>query len=206
MRHLVDIHHGEAWPPVVCAEEPYRYQLSLRWASGAALAAVGLHPSAGAVRRWDAALWRLSRLAKSWGYAGLTLANLNARIVGCSDDLGAVDDPVGPRNDDHLRQLANEHDFVLLAWGERAEPVHARRVAAALWWQLATHGGALGVLGWTPNGQPCAPARGMTTPLVPISLTAGAHPEFVDVDRHWANLLNAAPSFPVPSTGGVQYA
>ncbi len=208
MRHIIDIHHdgGGAWAPQVRGDEHYRFRLSLRWDQGPVLGVVGLYPTPGAVRRWDAGLWRLGRIAKSWGYAGLAIANLNARIVESSDELADADDPVGPGNDDELRQLAAEHDFVLLAWGEQAEPARACSVAAQLWRELTTHGGALGVLGWAANGQPCALARGRTAPIVPHSLTAGAHPGFVDVDQHWANLFCGATYSPVAGVGGGRYA
>lgn len=160
--------------------------LTLRWGTGPYLALVGSGGHVMAVRRRCTVLRHSVRLARSWGYAGLTLADL--------DQLGA-DSVASAGGEDQsccgaaVQGLAADHDLIVLAWGAHAAPERGRRVAAALWRALGCCGGALGVLGWTSAGQPCEVGPAERGAVTAQCLTAGAHTTFDDVDRRWSELL-----------------
>lgn len=102
--------------------------------------------------------------------------------------VAGVEDPIGPDNDTHLNRAAAAHDVVVFAWGAGAQPARARVLATRLWNICWRTGATVACLGWTASGQPRHSSRlAKDTPL--LTLTADAHPDFVDVDPQWVQLL-----------------
>lgn len=96
----------------------YRYALWREWIGGDGYAMfVGLNPSTADEMRDDPTIRRCVSFAKSWGYAGLCMANLFAYRATQPKDMKAAADPIGPENDDHLQALAHEAGVVVAAWG-----------------------------------------------------------------------------------------
>ena len=165
----------------------YRYRLKRRWAPGPALMFIQLNPTAGAERD-DATVRRDVGFALGFGYSAITAFNIYAATATHPRDLAAMADPIGPDNDAYIDRAAAEHDLIVFAWGHHADPARARRVASRVWRICAHTGASVACLGWTANNQPKHPLRlPADTPLQ--TLTAGAHPNFVDVDPRWIQLL-----------------
>lgn len=105
-----------------------------------------LNPSTADAETDDPTIRRCRGFAKAWGTQGIVVANLYALRATNPDALWQHEDPVGPDNDDHLRQLATEHGDIICAWGagakrERVEPVARMLInAGARLWCLGTTG------------------------------------------------------------------
>ncbi|GFG83165.1 MULTISPECIES: DUF1643 domain-containing protein [Mycobacterium] len=155
------------------------------WGAGPRLAVVGPGGSHALARAGSTTLRRAAKLARCWGYSGVTLADLGMPAAS-SHAAAAAPGVLGLGG---VLRLAAEHDLIVLAWGTQIDPDQSRAVAAQLWRALARGGGSLGVLGWTPGGQPCEMSWQLCGSVIPQCLTAGAHRSFADVDRHWAQLL-----------------
>lgn len=152
------------------------------------MAVVGLNPSKAGAFHTDQTVFSISRLAKSSGHGRFTLVNLNAAVETDPDTLAYWHDPAGPENDHYLREVAEQFDLIVLAWGTHADPVRARQVASMMWRGVCAHGGQLGVWGWTANGQPHHPLYlASDTPLSCLSGTA--HPTYAGVDQRWTSLI-----------------
>lgn len=113
-------------------EGRYRYALTRRWASGGRDAMfVGLNPSTATATRDDATVRRCVAYAQAWGFDGLRLGNLFAYRARDPKRLFMARDPVGPKNDEHLRKMAEGAGIVVAAWGNhgtlrgRADAVRA---------------------------------------------------------------------------------
>lgn len=110
----------------------YRYLLSRSWGAGPMAAFVMLNPSTADASENDPTIRRCIGFANSWGYAGLLVANLYAYRSTSPANLWLQDDPVGPDNDRHLREMLGGELLVVAAWGANARP---DRVAQ--FWELA---------------------------------------------------------------------
>lgn len=96
----------------------YRYRLGRTWdAAGPRAAFVLLNPSAADHRRDDPTLRRCVGFARSWGFGSLEVVNLFAWRTADPGALRCVPDPVGPRNDRHIRAVLRDATFVLVGWG-----------------------------------------------------------------------------------------
>lgn len=107
----------------------YRYDLIRSWAPllvphcepRRQLAVVMLNPSTADESTDDPTIRRVISFAKSWGYGSLVVLNLFALRATDPDVMLAADDPIGPQNDDFLRDyLPRFRDAglpVLAAWG-----------------------------------------------------------------------------------------
>jgi hypothetical protein len=166
----------------------YRYRLKRRWAQGPALMFIQLNPSTAGADRDDATVRRDVGFALGFGYSAITALNIYAGKATQPRDLAAMADPIGPDNDAYIDRAAADHDLIVFAWGHHADPVRARTVASRVWRICAQTGASVACLGWTASGQPKHPVRlPADTPLQ--TLTAGAHPNFVDVDARCNQLL-----------------
>ncbi len=185
--------HLSAWAHVerdarFSDDRQHRYWLTRRWGPGPALMFVSLNPSDANEHRDDQTTRRDMDFARRFGYDAATLLNLNSAVMTNPKHLAQVANPIGPDNDAHLDREAARHDVIVFAWGSNADPARARAVATRLWDISRQTGGSVACLGWTADGQPRHPSRlAKTTPL--LTLTAAAHPEFVDVDTRWTRLL-----------------
>lgn len=96
----------------------YRYALVREWdPAGRRVAFVMLNPNRAGARRDDPTIRRCVGFARAWGFGSLEVVNLFARCAPTPRALRRARDPVGPRNDAHIRAAARRADRVVLAWG-----------------------------------------------------------------------------------------
>lgn len=96
----------------------YRYRLERSWDRGAtSVAFLMLNPSTADASNDDPTIRRCIGFAKAWGFGGLIVGNLFA--LRSTDPKALYDhpDPVGPRNDEHLRAIAKDAELIVCAWG-----------------------------------------------------------------------------------------
>jgi hypothetical protein len=142
---------------VISESGEYRYRLTrpsevLSPERGGALF-VMLNPSTADAELDDPTIRRCRGFARTWGCAGLAVANLYALRSTDPAALWWHLDPVGPENDQHLAALAREFGDVVCAWGANAKP---ERVSAFL--ALVREAGArTWCLGVTKSGAPRHP-------------------------------------------------
>jgi hypothetical protein len=146
----------------------YRYRLYRRWGGdGPALRWVMLNPSTADGAADDPTIRAVMRFSNRAGYWAAVVCNLYALRATDPRDLGRHADPLGPRNLDHLRVLADGARFsrtpVVVAWGANAPRDWAADV-------LRNELGDVDLvcLGVTRAGHPRHPCRlAANTPLVP---------------------------------------
>lgn len=110
----------------------YRYRLrrtSLLIATKRALF-VMLNPSTADASVDDPTIRRCKGFAREFDCERLDVVNLFAWRATDPKELARVHDPVGPDNDEHIRQAAGESDLVVCAWG--ASEVAHRRMRTVL--------------------------------------------------------------------------
>jgi hypothetical protein len=95
----------------------YRYELRRTWdESKHTVLFICLNPSTADHQQDDNTSRVCINFAKRWGYGGLIIANLFAYRATNPSRLKEVEDPVGPRNDRHLRKLVKEVPLTVCAW------------------------------------------------------------------------------------------
>lgn len=120
---------------VLSEDGVYRYRLA-RWWGGDHRAAifVMLNPSTADAEVDDPTIGRCVGFAQSWGMGGLVVVNLYALRSTDPKGLWKSPDPVGPTNDEHLREVAETAamcDWPLVAaWGANARPDRVAQVRA----------------------------------------------------------------------------
>jgi len=119
-----------------------------------------LNPSTADAHRDDPTIQRCIGFARRWGCGGLVVVNLFAYRATRPDALRRVDDPVGPRNDWHIRRAHAASSLTVASWGANAA-AHDRsqRVVKMLQGEIAC-------LGTTAAGAPRHPLylRGSSRP------------------------------------------
>lgn len=174
----------------------YRWWLERRWDSaGPTLLFIGLNPSRADAERDDPTLRRLQAFARAWGYGGLEVLNLFARISASPAVLRRSADPVGPENDRWLEQRLRALQAgpaggaIWLGWGNggvwrgRDQQVLAMLASAA-----ASEAASASVSG--PPG----------CPWLALGLTAAGqprHPLYVPGDARPLRLLHPGATFSV---------
>jgi hypothetical protein len=99
-------------------DRQYRYRLRRTWdAEKPTLAWIMLNPSTADETEDDPTIRRCLGYAKDWGYGSIIVGNLFAYRTSDPSDLHDVDDPVGSENDSYLRDICQEADRVMVAWG-----------------------------------------------------------------------------------------
>lgn len=114
---------------------------------------VMLNPSTADAEQDDKTIRRCRGFARDWGCAGITVANLYAYRATKPAKLWLADDPVGPDNDNHLRELAKEYGEVVCAWGADAKQERVDQVVEI----FRKAGTRLRCLGVTKSGAPRHP-------------------------------------------------
>jgi hypothetical protein len=132
----------------------YRYRLWRQWDD--ALPRLGfilLNPSTADATADDPTLRRCLGFARLWGYGAIEVGNLFALRATLPRTLFAAADPVGPYNDEALRDLVARVQALVVGWGNGGR---WRQGAAAV-----TAAGVLPAatlcLGYTRHGQPHHP-------------------------------------------------
>lgn len=99
-----------------CGE--YRYRLSRTWdVEKPTVAFLMLNPSTADASEDDPTIRRCLGFAKDWGYGSLVVANLFALRTPDPSNLRDHPDPVGPENDEYLRDVCEQAEKVVAAWG-----------------------------------------------------------------------------------------
>ena len=99
----------------------YRYTLSRTDLGGKGVCVfIMLNPSTANAETDDPTIGRITAFATAWGYGMLVVGNLFAYRATNPREMRAVDDPVGPENDDFLKGMVMCADLVVCAWGNEA--------------------------------------------------------------------------------------
>ncbi|MDS0280056.1 DUF1643 domain-containing protein [Halomicroarcula sp. S1AR25-4] len=115
---MTDLLSDDRADAVLSEDRQYRYRLSRTWdTEKPTIAFVMLNPSTADETEDDPTIRRCLGFAEDWGYGSLLVGNLFAYRTSDPADLRDVDDPVGPENDQHLRDICDEADKVIVAWG-----------------------------------------------------------------------------------------
>lgn len=162
----------------------YRWWLERVWEPrGSRLLFIGLNPSRADHRHDDPTLRRLMAFAAGWGYGGLEVLNLFARISPRPAALALVADPVGAANPAWIQRrvragewrsgpaLAGAPPPIWLGWGNGGRRSGQDERVLEL---LASHRSRLVCLGLTASGAPLHPLyRPATSLLRPYGASCG---------------------------------
>jgi hypothetical protein len=163
-------------------EHQYRYRLTREWPARLAekragrVLFVGLNPSTADGKSDDPTLRRMIRFAQDWGHSGLMVCNLFAHRATDPRELREVRDPVGPENEQSLREGADAAQRIVACWGSdwmaRMWPGFSNHEyadwARRVYWLLSEYR-TVECLGRTRSGHPRHPVRlAAATPLEPL--------------------------------------
>lgn len=105
----------------------YRYRLSRQGPGQGSTAVIMVNPSTADATVDDATIRKLLGFGARNQWGEIIVGNLFAFRATDVRELGRVPDPIGPENDDHLRQIVSNADRVVFAWGPLAkQPKHLR--------------------------------------------------------------------------------
>ncbi len=101
----------------------YRYSLTHSWqgAPKKRLVFLMLNPSTADAFKADPTVSRCMVWAQKWGYGVLEVVNIFAFRATDPKDMKKAEDPVGPLNNDFLRDAAAAADLVIAAWGAHGD-------------------------------------------------------------------------------------
>lgn len=136
------------------ADRSYRYTLSRIWDDSRPLVLfIGLNPSTADEHRDDPTIGRCCSFAQDWGMGGIVMVNLFAWRATRPEELRLAKDPIGPENDQRVKQALTQCPLRVACWGN-----HGRYLGrdAAVLQQLPV---PIWCLGQTKQGQPCHPLR-----------------------------------------------
>ena len=103
---------------VLSDDREYRYRLTRTWdASKPTLAFLMVNPSTADETDDDPTIRRCLRYAKDWDYGSLVVGNLFALRATDPSELRDHPAPVGPENDEHIREICEDAEQVVAAWG-----------------------------------------------------------------------------------------
>jgi hypothetical protein len=112
----------------------------------------------------DPTIRRCIGYTRAWGFGSLAVTNLFAFRATDPILLVMADDPIGPENDHHVREVAATSDIVVAAWGNHGTP-RAREVLRLLRdMRITPH-----LLRVTGRGQPAHPLY-LPADLVPVPM------------------------------------
>jgi len=101
----------------------YRYSLWRIWHwAKPMMMFIMINPSKADASNDDPTIKRCIGFAKSWGYGGFYVGNLNAYRATDPKELKKVVDPVGPLNQNHLLEMSMKSDLIICAWGNKLGP------------------------------------------------------------------------------------
>lgn len=95
----------------------FRYRLSRHWGVGPHVLFIMMNPSTADLEVDDPTVAKCGRLARRWGYAGVTVGNTFAYRATEQGRLAEVADPIGPDNDRHLLAMAQDAAMTIFAYG-----------------------------------------------------------------------------------------
>lgn len=141
----------------------YRYSLTRKWREGPGyLLWIMLNPSTADHLKDDATIRKCVGFAKRWGYGAIVVANLYALRATNPIALEGAADPVGPDNNETLRELIAGATGICAGWGASGpRSLRARAVEV-----IAMVPGEIFCIGKTKDGYPKHPSRpGYATPI-----------------------------------------
>lgn len=141
-----------------CGE--YRYELTRRLAKGeGTVAFVMLNPSTADAYEEDPTIRRCLGFAHRWGYRDVRILNIFALRSTDPQGLRHCIDPVGPLNDEYLREYctAKKADRVIVAWGTHGAYLERGARALAILRDVRGAHPGLCALTWTKGGHPGHP-------------------------------------------------
>ncbi len=110
----------------------YRYSLWRLWRPGRIVAFVGLNPSTADEKKNDPTVTRCINYAKNWGYAGMVMLNIFALRSTDPKALYNAGDPVGPENDNTLKEVSSNAALTIAAWGSHGTLLGRHKTAMEL--------------------------------------------------------------------------
>lgn len=116
---------------------------------------VMLNPSTADATMDDPTIRRCIGFARRWGYRQLNVANLFAWRATDPVELTSVKDPVGGKNEDHVRAVVASSDKVICAWG--ALGAYMDQDLTTIGWMDKEPDVKLMCLGMTKHGHPRHP-------------------------------------------------
>jgi hypothetical protein len=134
--------------------ERYRYALTRVWGTGPRVLFVMLNPSTATEVQNDPTVERCERRARALGYGGFRVCNIFAWRDTDPRAMRAAADPVGPANDEAIRDGALWADAVVCAWGTHGAHLDRGRQVETL---LRATGRTLTHLGLSKDGHPKHP-------------------------------------------------
>lgn len=106
----------------------YRYKLWRVWAElQPNILFIGLNPSTADEATDDRTIARLVKWAFGWGYGGVYVGNLFAFRATKPTDMKRQTNPVGPDNDDALRDMEKRCTTTVLCWGTHGAYLNRER-------------------------------------------------------------------------------
>ena len=103
------------------SDRKYRYELTRIWNPAKPLVGfIGLNPSTGDEVENDPTIWKLSRVAESWGYGGFVIMNLFAFVTPGPEAMKKADEPIGKDTDKRLNEFGQRKDLdkIIAVWGD----------------------------------------------------------------------------------------
>jgi hypothetical protein len=135
--------------------ERYRYLLTRTWdPAGRKALFVMLNPSTATERQNDPTVERCERRARALGFGAFRVTNIFAWRDTDPRLMRAAADPVGPANDESIRDSALWADMIIAAWGTHGAHLGRGRAVETL---LRETPCPLHVLGLTQAGHPQHP-------------------------------------------------
>lgn len=147
----------------------YRYRLERHGLPGAgAVAWIMVNPSTADAEADDPTIRKVRGFSERMGAGWFVVGNLFAYRAKDINALKSVRDPIGPENDEYLRQIMADADRVVVAWGSSGKlPKHLRRRWMAITRMADEMGRELLCLGAAQDGHPLHPLMpGYVTPIV----------------------------------------
>ena len=107
--------------------QQYRYQLREIWDVSKPLVLwLLMNPSVACTDYSDPTLRKTGQFARAWGYGGQLVGNVHAYRATDKARLLEVADPIGPKNNQMILELASEAKTVVLAYGQPPKTLRAR--------------------------------------------------------------------------------
>lgn len=103
----------------IFGDNDYRYELRRVFDKTKPLVAfVGLNPSSAGCKEDDPTISKCIKYCESWGFGGFIMVNLFACISTDPKEIYNIKNPVGPDNDNYLKNAFKEVEKVICCWGE----------------------------------------------------------------------------------------
>lgn len=139
------------------ADKRYRYTLSREFQGGSgAVAWIMLNPSTATATEDDPTIRRCIGFSRAWGYRQLYILNLFAFRATDPKELLKTESPIGPYNDEWIRNILSQADMIVCAWGAKAAEVDKGRAADVVLVAVTTKK-PVRCLGTTKDGYPKHP-------------------------------------------------